>query len=205
MITTSYKLTKFFFDRVEVQRQVGVQRARFLGNVGGYARKTAIRSMRRVGKKGTPSPAGQPPKYHGGDPSLRTILYALDAASGGVIVGPIGFNQKYYYGGKPSAGTIPALQEVGGTLGIREKLVTTGDFTLGDQTRNAKGQFGARRKIYGKQWVPVGKRRPRPGQPTRVRNATYPARPYMKPAQQKTIAKFPQLFYGRAAAGALQV
>lgn len=205
MITTSVAMKKYFFDRIAVQQQLGVQRARFLGRVGGYARKTAMRSMRRVGKKGEPSAAGQPPRYHGGDPSLRTILYAMDAQSRGVIVGPIGFNQKYYYGGKPTAGTIPALHEVGGTLGIREKLVTTGDFTLGDQTRNAKGQFGSRQKIYGKKWVPVGKRKPRPGQPTRVRNATYPARPFMNPAKEKTIAKFPQLYYGRNAAGALQV
>lgn len=204
MITTSYKLTRFFLDRAEVRQQLGVQRARFLNRVGGYARKTAIRSQRRVGKKGEPSPAGQPPRHHGGDPSLRTILYGMDAATGGVIVGPVGFNQKYYFGGRPSAGTIPALHEVGGTLGIREKLISTGDFTYGKQTRNAKGQFGKKEKIYGKTWVPVGRRKPRPGQPTRVRNATYPARPTMKPAQQKTIAKFPQLLFGRDAAGALE-
>lgn len=203
MITTSYKLTRFFFDRAEVRQQLGVQRARFLNRVGGYARKTAIRSQRRVGKKGLPSPPGQPPRHHGVDPSLRTILYGM-SPSGGVIVGPVGFNQQYHFGGKPSAGTIPALHEVGGTLGIREKLVSTGEFTYGAQTRNAKGQYGAKEKIYGKRWVPVGRRKPRPGQPTRVRTATYPARPTMKPAQEKTIAKFPQLLYGRDAAGALE-
>lgn len=75
--------------------------------------------------------------------------------------------------------TVPELQEKGGEQLIREKLV-------------------------GNKWVPYGRKRPRPGQPTRKRRATYPARPYMVPALQKTMAsgKFPSLWSETTSAAA---
>jgi hypothetical protein len=174
-ITTSYKLVRYFIRVEQIRSLVEKKRLTLLRNMGGYAQKTAQRSMRRVGKKGKPSKPGTPPKYHGADPSLRTILYGLDPSSGGMIIGPVGFNQKQYYGMELKAGGIPALHEVGGTVGIREKKI-------------------------GTEWGPIGRKKPRPGQPTRRRNATYPKRPYMIPARDKTVEKFPQLYYGQAAA-----
>lgn len=175
MIGLDVKMKKFFFDTLAVERRLGQTRARTLNKLGAYSRKVAMRSMRRVGKKGKPSAVGQPPRYHGGDPSLRTILYAMDPVSESVIIGPIKFNQKFYYGNHLRSGTIPSLHEVGGVLGIREKRV-------------------------GTEWVPIGRRKPRPGQPTRRRDARFGPRPYMKPAQAKTIQKFPEVYYGSAAA-----
>ena len=68
-----------------------------------------------------------------------------------------------------TAGTVPATLEFGGQVGIREKRV-------------------------GTVWRPVGGRRPRPGQPTRVRMANYAPRPFMGPALEAERDKFPQLW-----------
>lgn len=169
MITTSFKLTKYFFDRAIVRQKLGEKQAKFLRNAGGYAQKTAQRSMRRVGKKGAPSKAGMPPKYHGGTPSLRTILYGLDPSRGSMVIGPVLLN-----GSRNRNPTIPALHEFGGTQTIRERKV-------------------------GATWMPLGKKRPRPGQPVRRRMATYPARPFMRPARDKLATKFKQLWFGSGA------
>lgn len=171
MVALDVRMKKLFFDRVEVERRLGAQRTKLMGKCGAYARKVAIRSMRRVGKNGKPSPADSPPRYHGNDPSLRTILFALEPQTERVVVGPIRFNQKQYFGGSLQSAVIPKLHEVGGVLSIREKRV-------------------------GMEWRPIGKRKPHPDQPTRRRNATYKARPYMKPAQTKTIERFEDVFYG---------
>lgn len=173
MIGVTYKLKDMFFDRLAVTARLGEDRAKFLRNAGGWIRTTAIRSMRRVGKKGKPSKPGTPPKFHGNEQfSLRTILYGFNGIDS-VIIGPIKGNQKSYASGVLATGTVPNLHEFGGVAGIREKRV-------------------------GMSWQPMGKRKPRPGQPTRVRKANFPARPFMKPAGDKAKAsgKFKQLWYG---------
>ncbi len=170
MIGVTYEMKKMFFDRAKVQAALTKQRHKFLGNVGGYVRKTAIRSMRRVGKRGKPSRPGQPPKFHGDEQfSLRKILYGFDAIRQSVVIGPVKGNKKTYVGGVLLPGTVPNLHEFGGRVGIREKRV-------------------------GSDWTPIGKRKARPGQPMRVRLATYPARPFMAPALVKAEKKFPGLW-----------
>jgi hypothetical protein len=66
-------------------------------------------------------------------------------------------------------GTVPKVMEKGGTVGLREKKV-------------------------GKVWRPVGRRKPRPGQQTRVRRARYAAHPFMLPALIDEAPKFPDLW-----------
>lgn len=78
-------------------------------------------------------------------------------------------------GNKKIVPTVPEVHEKGGVLPIREKRV-------------------------GQHWVPRGRRKPRPGQPTRIRKAQFPPRPYMAPAVEKTARKFPDLYFGRLAA-----
>ena len=175
MIGLDVRMKKYFFNTRAVEQRLGEQRARTLRNAGGYARTTAIRSMRRAGKKGKPSPEGQPPRYHGGNRSLRTIIYAMDPVRESVVIGPIRFNQKQYYGSTIVHGSVPALQEGGGDITVREKMV-------------------------GAEWRPMGRRKPRPGQATRNRNVKLGARPYMQPAQKKTVerlrAKDTEIYFG---------
>lgn len=192
MLTLNIKKAKqFFFDRQKVIDQVGKDRARFLRNIGRYVQRTARNSMKRRGKARKPpknmngrayekwllevqnqpaSPAGTPPFTHTDDSvaTLKNILFVFGGSKESVIVGPVGLN-----GNK---GSVPALQEYGGTAQIKEKQVT---FRKG-----------------GSKWVPQG-RRLRPGQQTRRRTATYPARPFMAPAVVKTQSqsKFKDLWF----------
>ena len=147
------KVTKMFFDRKAVQDMLGKKNAAAMSRALSFIRRRARSSLRR--RKGTSAP-GSPPSVHSSDDvaTLKNILFAFDAASQSGIVGPVKLNQQQYLGGVLQAGTVPELHEFGGTLGLREKLV-------------------------GKQWRPVGRRKARPGQQTRVRLAKYPARPTM--------------------------
>lgn len=174
MIGVTYQLKDFFFDRMKVQAQLDKQRLKFLNRAGGFVRKVARNSMRRRKK---PSPPGTPPSAHSTDKvaTLKNILYGYDPQRESVIVGPVKLNQKMYFNGRLQAGSVPALHEHGGRAGVREKLV-------------------------GKEWRPVGRRKPRPGQPVRVRTATYPARPFMAPALEKAASKFPALWFSKGAA-----
>lgn len=198
-ISVNAKIKDFFFDRLKVIATVEKQRLKFLSNVGGFTRKTARNSMRRKGKarkkpKGVKaierwekeirnqpaSKPGSPPFAHSDDErrSLKYILYAFNMASSGVVVGPVGFEQKTL---RANGGTIPPeLHEYGGTTQIPEKAIS---FPNG-----------------GRKWVPLG-RGAKPGQATRRRAARYPARPYMRPAVQKAEGKFKDLWFSGRAAG----
>lgn len=177
--TVKAEIKKVFFDRSQVVSWIGKKQASFLNHAGGYVRRIARNSMKRKGKarkKNTTklalreavelpaSAPGSPPNVHSDNEvtSLRNIQYGLNATRDGVLVGPLALNG--------SQGSVPGLQERGGSQMITEKLV-------------------------GRQWVPTGKRAARPGQPTRRRMAKYPARPYMQPALEKSVPKFPSMFF----------
>lgn len=195
----SVDIKNSFFDRAAVSAWIGKKQAAFLNRAGGYVRRVARNSMKKKGKArnngqklvgkararwekevhDTPSsPAGTPPYVHSDSDvtTLRNIQYGLGDDRESVIVGPLRLNQKSTINGVKASGTVPALHEFGGTRTILEKRV-------------------------GRNWVPMGRRKPRPGQPVRKRQANYPARPYMKPALEKTAPKFPSLFL-RAGGGA---
>lgn len=190
----SYSIKEQFFDREAVQRELKARGMQGLGRIGWFIRQQARKSQKQFGEARKPpknltgkvaarrarearnrpaSAPGKPPHAHSGNPiaTLRNILYGFDRFAGSVLVGPVALNKKQYLNGKLSAGTIPALHEFGGTAGIREKQV-------------------------GKTWRPMGRRKPRPGQATRIRLARYPARPYMQPALAKAREKFKTIWYG---------
>lgn len=188
------EVKEFFFDRDVVKRLVGKKNASALYRMGRNIRQRARRSMKLRGYARKPpttdrmrkkqareireqpaSPPGSPPYAHSGDPvaTLRNILYAFSPRSISTVVGPLRLNQTQSLNGRVSAGTIPALHEFGGTAQIKEKRV-------------------------GRSWAPQGRRKPRPGQPTRLRTAKYPARPFMAPALAKEAPKFPTI-YARSA------
>lgn len=130
MMTVSYQLKNMFFDRAKVQSMVDQKTHRFLYRAGGRVRTIAIRSMRRVGKKGKPSAVGTPPKWHGDTNfSLRTIFFGFESRYS-VIVGPTRGNAKIE--GVPS---IPYLHEQGGTIVFKEKKAGTRWISLGRRAR----------------------------------------------------------------------
>lgn len=166
-ITVSMKIVDLFFDRPAVIQRMDAATHRSLSKAGAFVRRAAISRLRRRKRASRP---GESPSVHSADAvaNLRFILFGFDGKDT-VVVGPVGLNQKQYVGGKLSGGTVPNLMEFGGRAGIREKLV-------------------------GKTWVPRGRRRPRPNQPTRVRLATYAPRPFMGPALTQEADKFPNLW-----------
>lgn len=185
----------FFFDRKFVQQEVGKENAKALSRIGAFVQRRARSSMKRKGKarkrptnRGgkaynrwlkeitdpTASAPGSPPHTHTDDPvaTLKNIWFQYDPANMSVVIGPLKLNQRSIVNGLLASGTVPQLHEFGGVQTIREKRV-------------------------GRQWVPYG-RRPRPGQPTRRRQARYPARPFMGPALAKEAPKFPSLWVSAA-------
>lgn len=164
MLTVSAKMTRLFFDRAAVRARLGERKAKALSLLGRDVQQKARALIGKKAKRTRPRPPGKPPKAHVEDSdshaSLRKILYHLEPARDNVIIGPVGISQKHH--GGISVGTVPALHEFGGTAVIREKRV-------------------------GREWRSFGRLRPRPGQPTRTRKATYPARPFMRPAMQHVI------------------
>jgi hypothetical protein len=166
-VTVTMKVVDLFFDRPAVTRRLDVANRKALSQGGAFIRRAAISRLRRRKRYSLP---GESPSVHSSDPvaNLRFILFGFDGRDS-VIIGPVGLNQKQYINGKISGGTVPNLMEFGGRAGIREKLV-------------------------GKSWMPRGRRAPRPGQPTRIRLATYAPRPFMGPAMTAEQDKFPQLW-----------
>lgn len=172
------RVKNLFFDRPEVQRRVDQKNRRALSKAGAFVRRTARSLIGSPAKKAAPRAAGLPVRARSKNRtvSLRNILFAFDGKDS-VVVGPVKLSQKSYLNGVLMSGTVPQLHEFGGTAGIREKLV-------------------------GGEWRPYGRRRPRSGQPVRVRRAQYPARPYMRPALAKEAPKFPSLWSGQTSSEA---
>lgn len=116
-------------------------------------------------KRKKPSKAGQPPSVHSTD-SVETLRNILFGVDASKPSLIVGpVGLNKLISGR----TVPNILEFGGTVGIREKLV-------------------------GKRWRSVGRRQARPGQPTRVRQATYAPRPFMGPALKKEREKLPGLW-----------
>lgn len=178
------KAKNFFFDRPAVKAMMKNRTDEALGKAGAFVRRSARTLIGKPTQKGKVRPPGKPPKARSTHPtiSLRNIQFALDPSKFSVVIGPLRLNAKQYKNGRLMSGTVPAVHEFGGTVGIREKLV-------------------------GSEWRPYGRRKPRPGQAVRVRMASYPARPFMGPALAQNASKFPTLWgergggYGMGATG----
>jgi len=115
----SYSATKFFLDRAEVQRKLGVARVRALGRQGAFVRRRARTSILRRRKR--ISAPGSPPSVHskGSIDSLRNILFAYEQSSDSVVVGPVKLNQ--INRSRSGSISIPALMEFGGRIEILEE------------------------------------------------------------------------------------
>lgn len=154
---------KFFFDTPAVEKALDKKERKVLVSTGAHGRKVVQRSMRPGGKKGIVSQPDTPPRTH--TKLLRNgILFVYSPATKSVVIGATKLNQHHEQRGYLVRGPVPGVLEEGGQLGIREKLV-------------------------GQMWRSIGRRRPRPGQPVRVRRTRIKARPYLAPAQPKTTAK----------------
>lgn len=104
----AFKLNAFkktFFDRIKVEKAVERARLKNLSKCGAFVRTAARSSLRRRKKTSLP---GMPPSVHSKDAfaTLKNILFGYDAATKGVIVGPVGIN-----GNKSD---VPRLMEKGG-------------------------------------------------------------------------------------------
>ena len=99
--------TRTFFNNRKVLRLLDKKTHAALGRFGKYVRKVAKNSIRPVGKKGTPSQPGQPPKSRKG--LLKNfIFYGFDRAKRSVVIGP----QKIY----GIKGKTPNVLEYGGNI-----------------------------------------------------------------------------------------
>lgn len=170
MITA--KVTGLFFDRRAVIQAVGAAKAKALSKAGAYIRTSARSSMRR---RKAASAIGSPPSVHSHDPnaSLKKILFAWDPSTESVVVGPVTLNHVSFLGSTVAApGRVPGIQEFGGKIGTYEYMRRDGTWQRAD--------LRSRRRFAGA--------------PQRIRQATYPKRPYMAPAMMRELPKFPDLW-----------
>lgn len=146
-----------FLDRKAIIEAVGKARVAVMTRQGALVRKIAKNSMKR--RKG-PSAPGEPPHAHVG--LVKDLTYfAFDRKTMSLVVGPA------KVGGAKTA--VPGLLERGGQVAVRG-------------IRNRRGQFVPLHKL------PAAARRQAidKGRVT-VRNARLQARPFMKPALEKSV------------------
>lgn len=163
-------LNKFksgFFDRVAVQRIVDEARLKGLNKFGALVRTIAMRSMRKRKKSSAP---GQPPSVHRGD-LKRLLFYSYDTLTRSVVAGPVAFNPGRWK--RPINATVPQVLEGGGRIAVREV------------------------QLSGGKWVRATKRLANKHRPERSRIIPIHPHPYMNPALEKALPKFPGFFSNR--------
>jgi len=101
--------TATFFDAKKLIQSVDRATRKALSRAGAFVRKRARYSIRKRKKVSAP---GKPPSSHAGN--LRTILFAYDAATRSVVIGPMVLN-------KQEDPPIPNLLEFGGRAVRRRK------------------------------------------------------------------------------------
>lgn len=170
-MVVSLSVKKQFFDRAGVIAAVGKARAKNLSKAGAFVRTAARSSLRR--RKAISSP-GSPPSVHSKSPvaTLKNVLFAWDPRSQSVVIGPVGMNAKSVFQGSVQAGVVPRLMEFGGSQGIIERQNRDGSW--------ARADLRSRRRLGG---VPM-----------RTRTAQYQPRPFMGPAMNQELPKFPELW-----------
>lgn len=124
-IEITLRMVDSFFDRKRVKRSIDKERRKRLSKAGAFVRRGARQKIRKPGvrrkrRKGsgfdpTTSRPGSPPRTHvTGKRSIRLILFAWDAASETVIVGPARFGNK-------SGVNVPRILEHGGRTKYQQK------------------------------------------------------------------------------------
>lgn len=192
-----------FFDRAHAESVLSKGEKNFLASSGAYIRKVAIRSLKRVGKKGQPSRPGTPPKHRmpGDSEALRRIEFRLNEDNKSVDIGPVHLPRTR------TNPTTPQLHEFGGTIGKFEwRLSPSNDTKWMFEPENAAKYAGLIRAI--KRWKSYqskandkgrkfGKKKPKLasdfGLTVEKRQAAYPARPFMNPALRKGEPKIREI------------
>lgn len=180
------KLRSLYFDRDFVKKNVDPVLAKNLSKAGRFIQVDAQRSQRPAKPERASSP-GSPPFAHAEYArrrensarkkqglakieassvfkGLRQISFYFDPSRKSVIVGPE----------SRTGGKITRLHEFGGSVVAK----TDRQAISGIQGRDSKGRFGGVKKTYIKRGTVL----------------TYPARPYMRPAFNRTVLKLATLF-----------
>lgn len=192
-----------FFDRKRAEEVLTKGEKHALASIGAYIRKVAMRSIKRVGKKGNPSKPGTPPKHRmpGDAEGLRKIEFRLNETDKSVDVGPVHLPRSR------TNPTTPQLHEFGGTVGkVEWRLTPTDDTKWMFEPENAAKYAGLSKAIkkwkgyqarQAKKGKKFGKRKPKLatdfGLKAERRQAAFPARPFMKPALIKGEPKIREL------------
>lgn len=165
MLEVDYSITKFFFDRLEIENKLATKERRAMSKIGAFIRTSARTSLKR--RKAT-SAAGSPPSVHSKDKvaTLKNILFGYDPSSHSVVAGPVGLNQVNQEAAAQASRPVPAIMEHGGTVAIQEERW---------KTINGNGKW-YRRDM---------RRLPSESKLYRVRIANYEPRPFMAPALER--------------------
>lgn len=91
------------------------RKRQLLGDWGRNTRENAREILTTGGPDESAAP-GRPAKVHSSEPSLETVLYAVDASGDRVTAGPIAINN-----GRQSGPPVPGLLEKGGRVVIQPK------------------------------------------------------------------------------------
>jgi hypothetical protein len=188
--TGSQAAKKMFLDRDGIIKRVGKQKSRFLAWAGASVRTTARRSMRSV-KSPHPSLPGTPPRSRTGL-IKKLLFFFVDKNKQTVLVGPTLANGK-----QTDSVPVPQLHEEGGTVTRQFAFIANPDATQKDGadrfvTLDNAGRFREQRtgKFVNKRDIKriVSSKRAKP------RRVTYPPRPFMQPALEKTEPKLAQFW-----------
>jgi hypothetical protein len=193
----TFAVKDFFFDRAVVIAALEKARYKALYKAGAFVRRRARSSMRRRKRASAP---GTPPSAHATEGhSIKTILYAYQGESDSTIVGPVQLNQvNYTMAGNRTS--IPRLHEFGGDLAIREWKFEALDQRTFDIVQQYPSAFNWSQEWNRRdlRWKMAARKRKWTlvnfGVKTRIRNAKYPARPFMRPALEAEAPKFVELF-----------
>jgi hypothetical protein len=164
------RLPVAFFDRAQVVNRLGKAKAKMLSLSGRDIRQEGRKLLGPKSKSTTPRPPGKPPKTHVDEEhwaTLRRILYHA-SRDDSVIIGPVKANQVQQNAVDLGTLTVPEIQEEGAEVDIREESLD-----------------------HGRTWRRRDMRRgTKPWKRYRTRRATYPARPFMKPALARVFERY---------------
>lgn len=161
---------------------------------GMYVRKTAIRSIRKDRSKSKrPSKPGRPPKTRAAGEPMRRIYSVPYGRRGGVIVGAVKLS------GTSRGEPVPGLHEHGGAKTIEvfygegQKVV----ITKRPSTERQRQAFRALAKSSDSRVQPyLRQERARTELAKRRKAVTFPKRPFMGPALERSLPKLPKMWAG---------
>jgi hypothetical protein len=196
---------QWFFDRPAVMRAVDAATRKNLAAAGGWIRKVARNSMKlvtprreqlrqkalgkrkRITAEVKPSAPGSPPHAVQPHPFIRKFLsYAYDPQRRSVVVGPEA-------GRGPSNG-VPALMEFGGTAKAGKARTRVRAVGGAGEIDVRDGEVVYARLLTARQVARANRLNGQLYGSSQAKSRRYPARPYMKPALEKSRDKVKNLW-----------